>query len=556
MRRTLIIATLGLGSLTLSACGDSGYGGYGPMPYVPTLTSYIGTTDAVVAWGNPYSGDYAVAPAGSYAGKRQNLHGTVDPLSGVALNQPAGVEVYKYSDGHIYALDLTTTAQPQPTQISSESAATLDDLCSFVGTGASGANSGYHGVFFAGDAQTPTNDSYFYRLPGPDGVCNTADDIVHLVKTGMSATTAPLVAAAMPIVAVHNSLGAITGFVAASGASLVLYDSNFGNPVTLGTFGAPIGVAVALPVGLTAGYPSGQLFDVDGNIVYVDFVAHSVSATLFAIPGWTASDPHALFAASPATLFFAVNGTNAATLYAMPANGTAAPTALLTPAGSVSEIEFPVQSTNLVYATLSPNFNLYALSQAGGTPTLLLAGTRNSGRFTATAASVYYTTWTLTTDSVNKVQTRSATQSGIVGVDGSVIAAPLANSCFVAGGEYAPWPTDGSLTVLTALEYVFRVQGLTSVTVVNATTGWTTIADGVSGGTMVTISTASDQAINTVGTLPVSKAVDLQATMRSSVDSGFVQASNALSTQNAATRDEYLFNAGFSYSLERMTGNL
>ena len=187
---------------------------------------------------------------------------------------------------------------------------------------------------------------------------------------------------------------------------------------------------------------------------------------------------------------------------------------------------------------------------------MLLGSSQNDGSYTATATSVYYTSWTLTTDSVNLVQTRSATQSGIVGVDGAVIAAPLANSCFATGGEAVPWPTDGTLAVRTPLEAVLQVQALTPVTVKNAATGWTYVADGISGGTISAISTASNQVIATMGTVPVGKAVYLQADFGSAQHTGFVQASNALSTQNAATLDEYLLNTGFSYSLERVTTNL
>ncbi len=88
---------------------------------------------------------------------------------------------------------------------------------------------------FSPDLLTTTNSSYFYRLPGPDGICNTADDVIHLVKTGMAATDAPIVASTMPVVAVHTPQGGISGFVTRSGADLVLVDTNFANPIVLGT---------------------------------------------------------------------------------------------------------------------------------------------------------------------------------------------------------------------------------------------------------------------------------------------------------------------------------
>jgi len=104
------------------------------------------------------------------------------------------------------------TAVPAAIQVSSEATATTDDLCTFSGTQASGANFDYQGVLFAGDLVTPTSSSYIYRLPGADGVCNTADDVIHLVHPNMGTADAPVVGLAMPITAISSSTGALTGY--------------------------------------------------------------------------------------------------------------------------------------------------------------------------------------------------------------------------------------------------------------------------------------------------------------------------------------------------------
>lgn len=544
----------------LAACGDNGADANNDV-YVPPLVSYAGTTDAFVAWADPISGDFAAPASASYAGKRQSLRGTVDPITGASLGQPAGVEIYKASDGHIYALDLTTTATPTPQQVSSEAAATVDDTCSFTGTGAPGANSDYAGVYFAGDLANPTNDSYFYRLPGADGVCNTADDIIHWVKTSTPASSAPVTVPAMPITAVRSAAGAITGYVVKSGSSLLLYDQNFVNATSLGTFPAPIGVALALPTGLVTGYPTGQYFLVDGNIVFVNYATAAISGTLFTVANWTATDNHALFAASPDTLFMAVNIPAAgatpasASLYALPADGSTSPALLATLAGSVLALQFPVDSSNLIFATLDTTYSILAIDQGGGTPTTLVASTQNSGNFTATAANVYYTTWNTVTDSAASTQTRSGTQSGIVAVNGAVVQAPLAGSLFATGGEAVPWPLDGTPTVQTPLETLIQVRGLAPVTFL-ASTGWTYTVDGIGGGTMLAIDAASNQVTGTLGVLPASTANALAGTFRSSEDAGFLSATNPASTQGQATRDEYLLDTQVTNSLERVTSNL
>jgi hypothetical protein len=547
----------------LSACGgDSGYGGSnnGPPP-APTLDSYLGTTDVFVAWADDASATFSTATVGSYAGKKQSLRGIIDFISGQPLGQPAGVEIYKGSDGFIHEIDLTSTGAPVAQQVSSETAATIDDTCTLSGTAVAGANYDYVGVYFTADLVTPTNSSYIYRLPGPDGVCNTADDVIHMVKTGMSPADAPIVATGMPVATVRTAQGGISGFVIKNGASLVLVDGNFANPIVLGTLAAPIGVAVALPVGTTQGYPPGQLYVIDGSIVYVDYVGHTVSSSLFAIPNWTPTNAKALFAASPNSLYFSINtpaagATPASTaIYSMPANGSAPPAMIDSEAGTIATLLFPVAGANLLWGVENPTYTIRALPASGAAATTLVTGAGNDGTFIATAATVYYETWIQTNDTTTHVLTRSGTQSGIVGVDGAVIQAPLANSTFVDGGEQQPWPDD-TVTTITPYQTLFQVTGLTPVTVTNATTGYQYVEDGVSGGTLVAIDASSNQPGVTVGTLPASTAVTLSGTFRDSARSGFLEASNALSTEDPATRDLYLLNSQEAESLTRVTDSL
>lgn len=568
-----LCAPLTLATLTatcLSACGGSGSddfvgnggdggGGGGPPP--PALVSYIGTTGVFAAWADDASGTYSAASTNNYAGKKQSLRGTVDFLTGQNLGQPAGVEVYKGSDGHIYALDLTSTNAPVPQRLSSEFAATIDDTCTLSGTTVQGANYDYEGVYFTADLQVPTNSSYIYRLPGPDGVCNTADDVIHMVKTGMSPGASPITVSAMPVATVRTAQGGIAGFVIKSGSSLVLVDSNFANPAVLGSFAAPIDVAVALPVGTTQGYPTGQLYVVDGNIVYVDYIAHSVSAPLFSISDWSPTAAGALFAASPDTLYFSINtppsGSAPAftTIYAMPANGSAAPTVVDTEPGRVVLLDFPIQGSSLLWGVVNKTYSIRALPVGGTSATTLVASTQNAGTFIATASTVYYETWTASTDSSTLTVTRSGTASGIVGMDGTVIQAPLASSTFVSGGEQAPWPND-TTTTNTPYETVFQVRGLSTVTVMNPETGYRYVEDSVSGGTLLAIDTASNQVVATVGTLPGSTATALTGNIRWSSHSGFLEAINPLSTGNPTTRDLYVLNSRSSNTLTRVTGNL
>lgn len=546
----------------LAACGGGSGGGspVGGGP-TPTLDSYLGTTGVFVAWADESSGTYNVASIGSFAGKRQVLRGTIDFITGKSLGQAAGLEIYKGSGGNIYALDLTSTTAPAPQQVSTESAATLDDTCSLSGTSVAGANYDYVGVYFTADLVTPTNSSYFYRLPGPSGVCNTPDDIVHMVKTGMSATSAPIVATGMPIATVRTSMGGISGFVVKSGASLALVDGNFANPTILGTFAQTVGVAVALPAGTTAGYPTGELYVVDGNIVYIDYVGKTISAPLFTIPNWSPTNAGALFAASPTTLYFSINTPasgatpESASIYSMPANGTAAPTVVATESGRVATLVFPVAGNDLLWGVLAPTYAIRALPVAGGSPITLAATSGNYGTFIATAAAVYYEFAQDSYSAATTTLTRSGTSSGIVGVDGTVIQLPLAGSTFVSGGEAMPWPND-TTTTATPFETVFQIQGLTPVTVKNATTGETYVEDGVSGGTLIAIDTTSNLPGATIGQLPVSSATSMTDTFRDGGHTGFLEAYTPISTDDPATRDLYILNSQSAGSLTLTTNNL
>jgi hypothetical protein len=554
----------------LSGCGggsnngdvaSAGGSGASPPVQAPPLVSNVGTAGVFVAYADPGSGNFASAPIGSYGGKRQSLHGNVDFMTGANQSQPAGIEIYEGSDGHIYGLDLTSAGAPAPQQLSSESAATIDDACTLSGATAAGGNYDYVGVYFAADLQTTTNSSYFYRLPGPDGVCGTADDVIHMVKTGMTATSTPIVASDLPVATVHSASGGILGFVIKSGANLVLVDGNFANPIVLGTFSAPIGVAVALPVGTTQGYPTGQLYVVDGNIVYVNYVANTVSAALYTIPNWTPTNAAALFAASPSTLYFSINtaasGSTpaAAGIYAMPADGSAAPTMVDSEPGRVASLLFPVQGSDLIWGIVNPTYTIRTLAVAGGSATTLMSSTQNAGAFIATASTVYYETWTGTTDSATRTVTRSGTQSGILGLNGTVIQPPLVNSTFVNGGEQLPWPDD-TTTTMTPFRTVFQIRGLSPVTVVDAGTGYQYTEDGVGGGALLAVDTTSNQVVAAVGTLPASTAITLSGTFRGSADTGFLEAQNPLSSQDPATRDLYLLNSQTANTLLRVTSNL
>jgi hypothetical protein len=561
MKRITSGAAIGAAiSLLLSGCGGDDSGGTPPPP--PGQKSFVASIGPIAAWADTTGSGLSGPEIGTYAGKRQMQRGHLDPLTSVDLGQAAGVEVYKGSDGHIWAVDLTTTVSSAPAAVqrSSEAAATIDDLCSSTGMISGGSTYDYAGIFFAPDFAHPSDSTYAYRLPGADGACDTADDVVHVVKTGMDASAAPGTGVAMPATTIYDAAGVITGFVAKSGANLVMTDANLANPVTVGLFPATLGVAAALPIGATSGFPSGRLFVVDGNIVHVDYAAGTTSASLFQIPNWTPANDHLVAAASPTTLYFAVNvpasGSSPATstIYAMPADGSAGPTVIASQTGIVRQMEFAVDGSALVVGTVDVFYSISAWPAAGGPPVLLVdAPTFNEGRFSVTADAVYYTTW-LSSEQGATVM-RQFTTSGIKGMDGTTIAAPLENSMFMGGGEADVFAAGDSTTQRTPFVTMFQAQNLVPVTVTVGATTYT--EDGLSGATLLAIDTTTHTLAATLGVFPVSNATSLAtATYRGIDHTLFLQAITPYSTQDPASMDVYLLNSRIDNSLVRATDNL
>jgi hypothetical protein len=538
-------------TLFLAGCGGDGCincgGGAG------TPTSYVGSTDLIAAWADPTSQTLDTAPFGEYAGKRAFIRGTVSPYTGDDLGQPAGVEIYQFSDGYIHLLDLTDIGFPSAVQVSTESHATTSLACTTNGTSAvAGASYDYQGVYFAANLALPANSTYVYRLPGTDGVCNTADDVIHAVRTGMAPTDAPLAAAAMPAATVFTAGADIAGYVAKSGTNLVMLDANLATPVTLKTYASAVGVLDALPTGQLSGYETGRLFVVDGNIVYIDYAAHTVSNSLFAIPGWTATDAGlAATAASPTGLFFATYAAGTSTVYRMPADGSAAPTVIGTVAGRVNELEFPAGSTNLFVGVAGATYSIMAMPEAGGLSTTVLLGDEPAGRFTATSADVYWTQWTATTSGTTT--TRTLEKSGISAADGTVVQAALANSFFMNGGEAVPWTNADLQTRVTPLQTVFQVTGLAQTSTVTSSTGQVYVAPSLTGGTILAISTATHATVATVGTFgTTTSATALDGVVHATLGHWFfIDAQHQASTQDPATHDVYLINSQTDGSLVR-----
>ncbi len=542
----------GCGSGSGSGSNSGGGGSTTPPPATPV--QYSAPQDNVFVDAiNPVSTATQYSPTlGSYAGARTYITGSISATSPTVMNQAQFAQIYKYTDGHIYAVNLLTSSTPAAIQISSESQATIDDLCSLNGANTVlGTTVNYVAVQYYNDYANPANSVYFYRLPGPSGTCNTTGDIIHMVKLGMSSSVAPITAL-MPTAVIHDpTSGAITGFIVNEGTALTEYDQNFQNRTVLYTPTSTINVAYTLATsGVSA---TGGLFVLDGNIVYVNYASNTVSSSLFTVPNWSATSRFPS-SANSTTEYFSVNTSDetqtpvvpTSEVYSMPLDGSAAPTSLSTESGVVSAVAVAEYGTTVAWSVVPPGGSYTVRSSSGGNvpPVTAVAASGNSGSFVVTASGIYYTASTFAKTGTAVVYNN--TQTGIVGMDGTVIQTPLTNSRFIAeerDNNGSNW-TD-----------ILRARNLSPVTVISATNGDTYTEDGLSGATLEVVSTSSNAVTVTLGTLPTGITI-MSGSGTLTATAGYIDGLNVNSTPDPTTRDLVYVDTSTANSLIQLTTNL
>ncbi|TPW16890.1 MAG: hypothetical protein FD130_871 [Halothiobacillaceae bacterium] len=123
--------------------------------------------------------------------------------------------IYAKTDGKLYRVSGLKSGSLTPVQLSSENGA--DQLC----VGAT------HGADTFTDFASPDNSQYLYALPGSDDTCETGDDIWKMVRLGMSASDAPVVAKRPVSVQGDFNTGAIAGWLVHDAGALKKCDANF-----------------------------------------------------------------------------------------------------------------------------------------------------------------------------------------------------------------------------------------------------------------------------------------------------------------------------------------
>jgi hypothetical protein len=540
--------------LLLAGCDDGHgyYGGGGPGPG-GQFVQYVAPTDSVfVAATDPNNPANTYGPnPGTFAGARLVITADISANSPTTSNQADFAQMYKASDGHLYATGLQIAGLPGPAQVSSESGATIDDLCSLNGANTTlGTDVNYVAIQSYVDYANPLNSVYFYRKPGASGACNTSTDIVSMVYLGMGPSDTPILAL-MPMAVVHNpNSGAITGFIVNEGTAITMYDENFANRTVIYTPSTAISVAYSLASsGVSA---SGGLFVLDGNIVYIDYTQGSVSAPLFTVPNW---DPTKRFvnSANGTTEFFAVNTSNEAAtpvvptsaVYSMPLDGSAAPTLLGSESGSIGQVTVATYGTTVAWSVVPPGgvYTIRTSTGAGSTPVTAFTATGNAGSFIVTASDIYYTTETESAPTATTV-TYANTQTGIVAMNGTVVEAPVLESRWVAEER----DNNGSDWI-----DLIRARNLSPVTVADTANGKTYTEDGISGATLEVLDTATNAVTVTLGVMPAGTVMSGSGTLISSA--GYIDGLNVNSTADPATRDLIYIDTSQANSLQVLISN-
>ncbi len=190
----------------------------------------------------------------------------------------------------LWRLDLLAgSGTPTPAQVSN---ASLGDLCASATPGV--VSEGY----FA-DIADAGSSVMQYRVPGTDAQCGTADDRFVAIRVNAASTAAPVDVPRL-LVALTDSTGAISGYLARDGNNILRLNASFGAASTAFTVGAGEITLLRTPSG------PGTIIFRDGNTLRAYNTASGTAPVNF---GTAAVDFQQLGeVSSPAATAFYVNG--------------------------------------------------------------------------------------------------------------------------------------------------------------------------------------------------------------------------------------------------------
>ncbi len=259
--------------------------------------------------------------------------------------------IYPKTDGRFYRVSALKSGSLTPVIVSNETQA--DQMCTHR---------------LASDRETTdfadvNNSQYLYIMPGADTVCGNADDVWKMIRLGMSAAEAPVIAKPA-IASLHDdTTGAISGWLVhdVNAGELQRCDQNFAN--------CSLVSAVTDEVDTKIDIYDQVLLEIDGELFMYDGATNTLSMSLLTLTTPT-------FLSSPVS----TDGTNiyfgyATDLYQLPIDGSAVATVLQDEASDVQRVEPGV--SNMIYqvGTSGSGVEIKSVPKTGGTPVSLVTVT-------------------------------------------------------------------------------------------------------------------------------------------------------------------------------------
>jgi len=273
--------------------------------------------------------------------------GIVDITARTITDDHAHAVIYPKTDGRLYKVSALMSGSLAPVQVSNETQ--VDQMCINMLVSDRDVT----------DFADVNNSQYLYVMPGANTTCGDSDDVWKMVRLGMSATDAPIIAKPA-IASFHDdTTGAISAWLVHDAGNLQKCNANFA---------ACTNVRAATSVDLEIDINDRVLLNIDDELFMYDGTTDTLSNSLFTITAGMFISP----VSTDGTNIYFGYGT---LLYQFPIDGSSMATVLQTETSDVQRIEPGV--SNIVYqvGSAGSGTEIKAVPKTGGTPVSLATAT-------------------------------------------------------------------------------------------------------------------------------------------------------------------------------------
>ncbi len=271
-----------------------------------------------------------------------------DALTQTSRNEYSHALIYARLDGRLYRVNALKGGSLTPVQVSSEDAA--NQICIPLSR-----------RYAITDFNNPDNSQYLYALPGVDGTCDTADDLLKMVRLGMSSNDDPMTAkkALRPLMDLNS--GAISGWLVNDAGALKTCDANFRNCGS-----TIVNVATDAKFWLDSRRHEWLLLEIDDQFFIYDTLTQTLSPPRFTVT--VDSTLSSLPMADGNMVYLAYNNT----IYQFPADGSADASVLLVETAAITALK--VSTNKVIYKHGS---SIKSVEKTGGAAMTLVTADDN-----------------------------------------------------------------------------------------------------------------------------------------------------------------------------------